>query len=104
MQIQGRGTQIQGHGTQIQGRFSPTDYRCLLLLTTFSSSSCSFYVLFALSFSRLILSLSPLCSSVTEALSALCFSFLSERCCFFGFFFDHAKAALPYTINEQDAR
>ena len=40
-------------------------------------------------FSRLILSLSFLCSSVSEALFALSFSFLSEH-----FFFIHAKAAL----------
>ena len=41
------------------------------------------------SFSCLILSLSFLCSSVSEALFALCFSFLSEC-----FLFVHAKAAL----------
>ena len=52
-------------------------------------SSCSFLVLLlALSFSRLILSLSFLCCSVSEALFTLIFSFLSER------FFVHAKAAL----------
>ena len=65
-------------------------HRCLLLLTTFSSSSYSYLVLLlALSFSRLILSLSLLCSSV--ALFALSFSFLSNLVVF-GFFFDHAKA------------
>ena len=48
-------------------------------------------VLLALSFSRLILSLSFLCSSVSEALLALSFSFLSERF-FLSFFFVHAKA------------
>ena len=43
-------------------------------------SSCSFLViLLALSFSRLILTLSFLCSSDSEALFALSFSFLSER-------------------------
>ena len=46
-------------------------------------------------FSRLILSLSFHCSSVSEALFALSFSFLSER-----FFFVHAKAALVYSLNE----
>ena len=61
-------------------------------------SSCSFLVLLpALSFSRLILSLSFLCSSVSEALFALSFSFLSERCLFV---FVHAKAALAYSRNE----
>ena len=54
----------------------------------FSFCSC-LVLLLALSFSCLILSLSFLCSSVTEALFALSFSFLSER-----FFFVHAKAAL----------
>ena len=48
-------------------------------------------LLLALSFSRLILSLSFLCSSVSEVLLALSFSFLSERF-FFSFFFVHAKA------------
>ena len=47
------------------------------------------------SFSCLILRLSFLCSSVSEALFALSFSFLSER-----FFFVHAKAALAYSPNE----
>ena len=55
----------------------------LLLLTTFSSSSCSYFCSFSLSFSRLILNLSLLRSSVTEALFALSFSFLSELCLFF---------------------
>ena len=55
----------------------------------FFFSSCIFLVLLlALFFSRLILSLSFLCSSVSEASFALRFSFLSER------FFVHAKAAL----------
>ena len=55
-------------------------------------SSCSFLVLLlALSFSRLILSLSFLCSSVSEALFALIVSFLSDRLFLFVF---HAKAAL----------
>ena len=60
-------------------------------------SSCSFLViLLALSFSHLILSLSFLCSAVSEALFALSFPFLSER-----FFFVHAKAALAYSsLNE----
>ena len=48
-------------------------------------------LLLALSFSRLILRLSFLCSSVSEVLLALSFSFLSERF-FFSFFFVHAKA------------
>ena len=54
-------------------------------------SSCSFFfvLLLALSFSRPILSLSFLCSSVSEALFALTFSFLIERVLFFGFFFRH---------------
>ena len=43
-------------------------------------------------FSRLLLSLSFLCSSVSDALFALSFSFLSER-----FFFVHAKSALVYS-------
>ena len=64
------------HLTSIFWEWPGTDSRCLLLVTTFSSSSCSFIVLFALSFSRLILSLSLLCSSVTEALFALSSSFL----------------------------
>ena len=46
------------------------------------------------SFSRLILSLSFLCSSVYETLFALSFSFLSER-----FSSVHAKAALAYSRN-----
>ena len=46
----------------------------------------------SISFSRLILSLSFLCSSVYEALFALSFSFLSER-----FSSVHAKAALAYS-------
>ena len=59
-------------------------------------SSCSFFGSPSCSiFSRLILSLSLLCSSVYEALFALSFSFLSERC-FFSFFFVNAKAALAY--------
>ena len=64
------------HLTSIFWEWPGTDSCCLLLVTTFSSSSCSFIVLFALSFSRLILSLSLLCSSVTEALFALSSSFL----------------------------
>ena len=47
------------------------------------------------SFSRLILSLSLICSSVSEALFALSFSFLSEH-----FFLVHAKSALAYSRNE----
>ena len=47
-------------------------------------------LLLTLSFSRLILSLSFLFSSVSEVLLALSFSFLSER--FFSFFFVHAKS------------
>ena len=44
------------------------------------------------SFSRLILSFSFLCSSVSEAPFALSFSFLSEH-----FFFVHVKAALAHS-------
>ena len=47
------------------------------------------------SFLRHILSLSFLFSSVSEALFASSFSFLSEH-----FFFIHAKAALTYSRNE----
>ena len=47
------------------------------------------------SFSCLIFSLSLICSSVSEALFALSFSFLSEH-----FFLVHAKAALAYSRNE----
>ena len=47
------------------------------------------------SFSCLIFSLSLICSSVSEALFALSFSFLSEH-----FFLVHAKAALVYSRNE----
>ena len=43
-------------------------------------------------FSRLILSISSFCSSVSETLFALSFSFLSEC-----FFFVHAKGALAYS-------
>ena len=46
-------------------------------------------------FSRLILSLSLLCSSVSDALFALSFSFISEC-----FYFVHAKSALAYSQNE----
>ena len=46
-------------------------------------------------FSHLILSFSFLCSSVSDALFVLSFSFLSER-----FFFVHAKSALAYSRNE----
>ena len=62
-------------------------------------SSCSFFgfLLLASFYSRLILSLSLLCSSVV--LFALSFSFLSVWG-FFGFFFEHAKAALAYSRNE----
>ena len=64
---------------------------------SFSKSSVSgdlffpLVLLLALSFSRLILRLPFLCSSVSEVLLALSFSFLSERF-FFSFFFVHAKA------------
>ena len=64
----------------------------------FSSCSVFLVLLLALSFSRLILSLSFLCSSVSEALFALSFSFLSERCCCV--FSVRAKAALAYSRNE----
>ena len=74
--------------------------RGFLFLKTFSFFFfCIFFVLLlALSFSRLIISLSFLCSSVSEALFAFSFSFLSEHS--FGFFFVHAKAALAYSRNE----
>ena len=56
-------------------------------------SSCSFLVLLLdLSFSCLMLSLPFLCSSVSEALFALSFSFLSKHL----LFFVQAKAALAY--------
>ena len=59
-------------------------------------SPCRFLVLLlALSFMRLILSLSFLCCSVSEALFALSYSFLGECC-----FYVHAKAALAYSRNE----
>ena len=59
-------------------------YYVLLFVTTFSFPLVVFLVLLlALSFSRLILSLSLLCSSIYEALCALSFSFLSERSFFF---------------------
>ena len=56
---------------------------------------CCFTWFSIFSFSRLIVSLSFLCSSVSEALFALSFSFLSER-----FFFIDAKATLAYSRNE----
>ena len=57
-------------------------------LQSFENSQALILVVFR-SFSRLILSLSFLCSSVYEALFALSFSFLSER-----FSSVHAKAVL----------
>ena len=51
------------------------------------------------SFSHLILSLSLICSSVSEALFALSVSFLSEH-----FFLVHTIAALAYSRNELDAQ
>ena len=61
-------------------------------------SSCSFLVLLlSPSFSRLIVSLSFLCSSISEALFALSFSFLSE---YLLLLFVHANAALAYSRNE----
>ena len=70
--------------------------RCFLW---FSVSDDSFFpslvLLLALSFSRLILSLSILCSSVSEALFASSLSFLSEL-----LFFVHAKAAQAYSRNK----
>ena len=61
----------------------------------FFFSSCNFLViLLVLSFSRPILSLPFLCSSVSEALFALSFPFLSEH-----FFFVHAKVTLAYSQN-----
>ena len=80
--------------------------RCCFLWSSVSGdffySSCNFLgLLLALSFSRLILSLSFLYISVSEALFALSFSFLSERfCCFSASFFVHAKAALAGSRNE----
>ena len=50
---------------------------------------CFSWFFFIFSFSRLILSLSLICSLVSEALFALTFSFQSEH-----FFLIHAKAAL----------
>ena len=62
-------------------------------------SSCTFLVLLlALSFSRLIVRFSFLCSSVSEALFALSFSFINER--FVVVFFVHVKADLVYSRNE----
>ena len=52
-------------------------------------------LLLALSFSRLILSLSFLCSSFFEAQFTLSFLYLSER-----FFFVHDKAALARSRNQ----
>ena len=58
--------------------------------------SCNFFViLLVLSFLHPILSLSILCSSVSEALFALSFPFLSEH-----FFLVHTKVALAYSRNE----
>ena len=73
--------------------------RCCFLWSSVSDdlffSSYSFFVLhLALSFWYIILSLSFLCCSVSEALFALSFSFLSEH------FFVHAKATLVYSRNE----
>ena len=73
----------------------------LPFVTTFSFPLVVFFVLLlALSFSRLILKLSLLCSSVYEVLFALSFSFLSDPCFFFIFIFVNAKAALAYSRNE----
>ena len=60
---------------------------------SFGSPSCS---IFFVSYPQL----SFLCSSVSEALFALRFLFLSERCFFFSFFFVHANAALAFSRNE----
>ena len=62
-------------------------------LQSFENGQALILVVFH-SFSRLILSLSFLCSSVYEALFALSFSFLIER-----FSSAHAKAALAYIIR-----
>ena len=70
--------------------------RCLSWASASEDLFFPLVLLLSLSFSRLILSLSFLCSSVSEALFALRFSFLSERG-FFGFFFVHAKVALAYS-------
>ena len=67
--------------------FSST--HCRHLASIFESGQAQFLVVFYFLISRLILSLSFLCSSVSEALFALSFSFLSER-----FFLVHAKPAL----------
>ena len=59
--------------------------------------------LLALSFLRLILSLSFLCSSVSEALFALSFSFLSEHCIFSASFlskFKHLSKIDPAILPE----
>ena len=75
--------------------------RCCLLSYVsddlFFSSCSPFVLLLALPFSRLILSLSLLCSSVSEDLFALSFSFISELLLLF---FVHAKDALTYSRNE----
>ena len=54
-----------------------------------------YFLIFASYPQSSILSLSFLCSSVSEALFALSFSFRSER-----FFFVHAKAALARSRNQ----
>ena len=67
-------------------------------LKNFENGQALILVVFR-SFSRLILNLSFLCSSVYEALFALIsFSFLSER-----FSSVHAKAALAYIIEMNNA-
>ena len=59
-------------------------------------SSSSFLALLSLSFFRLVVSLSFLCYSISEALFALSFYFLIEHLMLL---FVHAKAALAYGRN-----
>ena len=69
-----------------------------LLQFLFNSLRCCFSWFSIFSFSRLILSLSLICSSVSETLFALGFSFLSEH-----FFLVHAKAALALAYSPRDS-
>ena len=64
-------------------------------LQSLESGKALFLWLSNFSFSHLILNPQPFFSSISEALFALSFSFLSER-----FFFVHAKAALARTRNQ----
>ena len=64
-------------------------------LQSLESGKALFLWLSIFSFSHLILNPQPFFSSISEALFALSFSFLSEH-----FFFVHAKAALARTRNQ----